>query len=196
MLKGVSANKSSMGEKMNITITGKLGSGKSSISKELKKLGYEVITAGTIFRDIANERGISIVELNELAKDDPSIDNLIDERSKELGKIKDKCIFDCRLGWFFIPDSLKIFIDVDIKEAAKRILNDPNRVAETYESVEKACEEIKRRQELEKERYLKLYNADIYDLSNYDVVLDSTDKTIKELVNTIVSLNRMPKSER
>ena len=173
---------------MNITITGKLGSGKSTICSELKSMGYEVITAGSIFRDIANERGISVVELNEMAKDDPSIDRLIDSRTTKLGKEKDHCIFDCRLGWLFIPDSFKVFIDVDIRTAAMRIINDSERVAEAYKSIEETEEAIQRRQELERDRYNKLYVADIYDLDNYDMVLDSTSIGARELAELISAL--------
>ncbi len=170
---------------MNITITGKLGSGKSTICRELKSMGYEVITAGDIFRDVAAEKGLTVVELNELAQNDTSIDKLIDSRTAELGKIKDRCIFDCRLGWFFVPDSFKVFIDVDIQTAAMRIMNDTGRVAETYKSVEEAIKAIQKRQELEQDRYIKLYNADIYDLGNYDKVLDSSKINAKELADYI-----------
>ena len=44
---------------MNISITGNLGAGKSSICKILKAHGYEIISAGTIFRQLAQERGLS-----------------------------------------------------------------------------------------------------------------------------------------
>ena len=42
---------------MNITMTGNLGSGKTSVCKELKEMGYEIISAGGLFRQLAEERG-------------------------------------------------------------------------------------------------------------------------------------------
>ena len=39
---------------MNITITGNLGGGKSSVCKELEKYGFKIITGGGLFRDIAS----------------------------------------------------------------------------------------------------------------------------------------------
>ena len=50
---------------MNITITGNLGSGKSTVCKELAKIDYQIMSTGTIFREIAKERGLSVIELNE-----------------------------------------------------------------------------------------------------------------------------------
>lgn len=41
---------------MNITITGNLGSGKSSIGKILKEKGYEIVSTGNIFRQLARIR--------------------------------------------------------------------------------------------------------------------------------------------
>ena len=71
---------------MNISITGTLGSGKSSVCKILKENGYDIISNGVLFREIAEEKGITVVELNELAKKDKSIDDMLDERSIRLGK--------------------------------------------------------------------------------------------------------------
>ena len=43
---------------MKISITGDLGSGKSTVAKQLAKdLGFDYISTGTIFREIAKEYG-------------------------------------------------------------------------------------------------------------------------------------------
>ena len=172
---------------MNLSITGKLGSGKSTICKELEAEGYEIITAGSIFREIATERGISVVELNEQAKTDSSLDTLIDTRTTELSEQKDKCIFDCRLGWFFAPKTIKIFVDVDINVAARRVMNDTRRTAESYATLDDAVIGIMKRQEMERDRFLALYKADIYDMSNYDLVINSTDTDAKALATLILN---------
>lgn len=41
---------------MNISITGDLGSGKSSISAELIKKGFSYVSVGNIFRDLAEKK--------------------------------------------------------------------------------------------------------------------------------------------
>ena len=50
---------------MNITITGNLGSGKSSVAKILKEKGYEYSSTGNIFRQLAMEKGMSVEAFNK-----------------------------------------------------------------------------------------------------------------------------------
>ena len=58
---------------MNITITGNLGSGKSSVAKILKEKGYEYSSTGNIFRQLAMEKGLSVEEFNKRVKDRKSV---------------------------------------------------------------------------------------------------------------------------
>ena len=150
---------------MNISITGTLGSGKSSVCAVLEKRGYSTISNGVLFREIAKEKGITVVELNELAKTDKSIDKMLDDRSIRLGKELDNTIFDSRMGWHFIPDSFKVFLFADMNEAARRVYA-AERVSEAYQSEDDAKSDLVRRQLLEKERFSSLYGVDYLDLHN------------------------------
>ena len=123
---------------MNLSLTGNLGSGKSSLGKELIARGFEIVSSGDIFRGLAAERGVSIVEMNKIAETDKSIDKMVDDRTIALGKSKDHTIFDSRMGWHFVPDSFKVFVMVDLQEAGKRVYNDSLRKAETYRDVKDA----------------------------------------------------------
>lgn len=68
---------------MKISITGDLGSGKSTVAKQLAKdLGFDYISTGTIFREIAKEYGIDVLKLNKLALTDTSIDDRVDGKLK------------------------------------------------------------------------------------------------------------------
>ena len=171
---------------MNITLTGNLGAGKSSVCKEFKNMGYNIISTGTIFRDIAKEKGISVVELNEMAKQSREIDDMIDNRSIELGKTLDNTIFDSRMAWNFVPDSFKVFLLIDPTEAANRVLNDNTRDTEKYSTLEESYNNLNKRAELEKERFKKLYNVDYYDLNNYNLVIESTYATPTEIADEII----------
>lgn len=171
---------------MNITITGNLGAGKSSVCKELSKRGYEIISAGTIFRDVAAERGISVVELNELAKKDSSIDDLIDARSVKLGTELDGVVFDSRLAWHFVPKSFKVFLLIDQDEAAKRVQCDTTRTSEEYGSVEEASAALFKRAALEQQRFKKLCDINYYDLTNYDLVIESTFTIPEQITDEIL----------
>ena len=105
---------------MIITISGKPGSGKSTIAKELaKKLKLKHFSIGDFMREMAKDKNISLLELSELSEEDKSIDKELDNKQIQLGKREDNFIIDSRLGFHFIPNSVKIFLEVEIKESAK-----------------------------------------------------------------------------
>lgn len=175
---------------MNITITGNLGSGKSTVCKELAKIDYQIISTGTIFREIAKERGLSVVELNEevnreIAAGKHDIDDMIDNRSKKLGEELDNAVFDSRLAWNFVNESFKVFLTVDINEAATRVFND-NRDTETYTSVQECKKALLDRQLMEQERFEKLYGIDYYNMNNYNLVLETTNASPEAIAKEIL----------
>lgn len=179
---------------MNISITGNLGAGKSSICKILKAHGYEIISAGTIFRQLAQERGLSVEELNAQVNSQieggglSEIDTLIDERTTQISRERDMVVFDARLGWHFAENTFRIFVYVDIDEAARRIYGDSSRAAsEHYDSLEECRAAIIHRQHLEAERFKDLYRLDYYNLRNYDLIIDSTYATPEELSGAILA---------
>jgi len=66
-----------------ITISGPPASGTSTVSGRLSEhLDFEVIDGGQIFRELADERDVSLGELNELSEEDDTIDRTIDRRLK------------------------------------------------------------------------------------------------------------------
>lgn len=176
---------------MNVTITGNLGAGKTSVCNELKKMGYDVISGGDIYRTYAQEHGITIVELNEMAKTDRSVDIQIDERTKKLGTEVDHTIFDSRMAWYFVPDALNIFLAVDAKTAAERVYADKLRKGEeTYSNLD--CkyteQELQKRAELERERFIEMYGVDYFDQSHYDVIINTEKLTPREVAKEIDQL--------
>lgn len=170
---------------MNITITGNLGSGKSSVCKELEKSGFTIISAGDIFRQIAAEKGMTVIELNEAAKKDRSIDDMLDQRSTELGKTMDHTVFDSRLAWHFVQHSFKVFLLVDTKEAARRVFTGNSRSAETYQDIKEAQAGLEERAKLEQERFKNLYGIDYYDACNYDLIIESTAASPQQIAQEI-----------
>lgn len=171
---------------MNLSLTGNLGSGKSSLGKELAARGFEIISSGDIFRSLAAERNVSIVEMNKIAEADKSIDKMVDDRTIALGKTKDNVIFDSRMGWHFVPDSFKVFLMVDLQEAGNRVYHDSLRKAETYQDADAAIKALYERQSLEKERYKELYGVNYYDLNNYNLVIDSTHASPAAIAGEII----------
>ncbi len=59
-----------------ITITGDVGSGKSTFGKIIaESLGFKLISTGVILREIAELRGQTIVQINEALMKERKIDN-------------------------------------------------------------------------------------------------------------------------
>jgi len=171
---------------MIITITGDLGSGKSSVAKELSdKLNYGFLSTGKLFREIAIQNGLDVLELSSLAKKDTAIDDVIDHKLKAFDQ--DDFVIDSRMAWYFIENSFKIYIQVETLVAAKRII-EANRDSEKYETLEAAVLGILARKEEERERYQTLYGVDITCMENYDYILDSSNLNVDEVVHKILEV--------
>ena len=173
---------------MHITITGKLGSGKSTVAKKLvEQYGFEIFSTGAILRAAAAERGMDVLELNkELSAkldSDRSMDDLIDNTTIRVAAERkdDKLIFDSRMAWHFVPDSFKVFVTVEPRVAAERVMKDP-RPGEPAEDVDELCAELVERSKVEQSRFMQLYGVDYYDYKNFDLVIDSSRRTPDEVM--------------
>jgi cytidylate kinase len=174
-----------MKEFPKISLTGDLGSGKSHVSRLLSKaLGYKIISTGVIQREIAEKMNMTTLELNEYTKTHPEIDDEIDGTITHMQSLKESFIFDSRLAWHFAPESFKVYLSVDPEEAAKRIFND-TRTSETYETVEDAMQKIQARRKSELIRFKEYYGIDYGNLSNYDLVINTSNITPEEVCGQI-----------
>ncbi len=157
-----------------ISLTGDLGSGKSTVSNLLiKQLGYDYIYTGKIQREIAGKYNMTTLELNKYAETHPEIDEEIDSTFKSLNNSTD-LIVDSRLAWFFVPKSFKIFLKTNIMVSANRISGDKLRKSEKYSSTEEAVKHIIARKTSENKRYMDLYGANCSDLSNFNLIIDTS----------------------
>lgn len=173
-----------------ITIAGKPGSGKSTISKRLAStLGYKHFSSGDLFRAIARDKNISVDAINRLAEEDTSIDTAVDNKLQELGKTEDEIVIDSRMAWYWIPHSLKVYLDLDLAIAADRIYSSED--TKRFENEERASsaeeyeQQLRSRLESETKRYLTLYGQNPYNTDNYDIVID-THKNNPEQVEKII----------
>ena len=157
-----------------ISITGDLGSGKSTVSGPLcERLNYEYIYTGKIQREIARKYNMTTLELNKYAETHPEIDEEIDSTFKSLNE-STNLIVDSRLAWFFVPKSFKIFLKTNLIVSANRISGDSLRENEKYSSREEAVNKIVARKASENKRYLELYGANCSDLSNFNLIVDTS----------------------
>ena len=171
---------------MIITISGIAGSGKSTVAKLLaKKLNCKHYSVGDFMRQIAKERGLTLLELSKQAEKDKSIDIELDKKQIELGKKEDNFVIDSRLGFHFIPNSIKVFLEVDINEAANRILKE-KREHEQYKDIQESIEKIKTRINSEDKRYEEYYDVDYHNKNSYDIVINTTKTQPEEVAEKIL----------
>ena len=184
---------------MQISFSGRLGSGKSTVCAILKeKFGYEIYSTGTVQRKIAEEMGITTLELNKRMMSDPELDHVIDDTVTRISRERkgDKLIFDSRMAWHFAEDTFKVYMYVDPTVAAKRVFAADRGSVEKYESVEDAREQLLARTYEENKRYKAIYGVDNLDFSNYDLIIDSTLATPDDIANEIIEGAKAYESKR
>jgi cytidylate kinase len=175
----------------NITITGELGSGKSSVASTLKNiLGYKLVSVGIIQRELAAKYNMSANEFNKYMELHPEIDAECDRRVAELGR-QGGLIFDSRLAWRFVPQSFKVFLTVDEDIAARRILGDKDRIGEAFSNPDEAKRNIKQRRDSERLRFRNQYGVELADFDNYDIVIDTGKSTPQATATCIVGHYRL-----
>ncbi len=174
---------------MIITISGMIGSGKSTVADELARIfKYKRYSSGDFMRQLAQKKNMSLIELSRIAEKDPEIDREIDKRQIELGQKEDNFVIDGRLAWHFIPKSVKIYLDVSNEEAAKRIYKDKkeSRRTEQFSDIKEFAKKIQERKDSEIKRYKEYYGINHHDKKNYDIYLDTTGMTINEEINSLL----------
>ncbi|MCJ7688583.1 MAG: cytidylate kinase family protein [Clostridiaceae bacterium] len=171
---------------MKITITGDLYSGKSTVAKAISEaLKYTYFSVGDLQRKLAVEKGMSITQYNKYMMDN-DLDHEVDNKTMEIGKEKDDFIFDARLAWNFIPDSFKIYLKVDIDVSAQRAIKDDRGTSEKYSEVQDAKANIIERRRLEVSRFKNIYDVDIGDACNYDLVIDTSHVSMEEVIQKVL----------
>jgi predicted cytidylate kinase len=170
----------------HIAISGELGTGKTSVARHVaERRGFKALSSGDVHRMIAEGRGISTVELNHRAEVEPDIDAQIDGELVRLGEADSPTVFDSRLGWHFVPGALKVHLVADAGVAAQRLFGARANAVESYSEVEAAAEGARARQASERRRFLEKYGVDIWRLGNYDLIIDTTEAGIEEVVKVV-----------
>lgn len=181
-----------MNKKNIITIAGKPGSGKSTASKDIAAtLGYKHFSSGDLFRAIGKERGVNVFEANLAAEKEQEIDHMVDQKLRDIGASENELVIDSRTAWHWMPNSFKVYLDLDLEIAAKRILSkmDANRMAAEHipEKPSEYAINLQDRLNSEIKRYSALYDINPYDVNNYDFVVDTEKNNPKQVVELVIA---------
>ncbi len=176
-----------------ITVSGMLGAGKSTTARKIaEELGYMHFSSGDLMRAIGKEHGINdIREVNFKNEKDSKFDFLVDERLRQIGIHEDSIVIDSRMAWHWIPGAFKVFLDISLDDAVPRILAGISAERRATEHIPDDPLEYKRmlQQRIDSEnlRYDMLYGVNLYDLSQYDFVLNTKDKPFDMVVSEVIS---------
>ena len=171
---------------MRIAISGKAGSGKSTVAKLLsEKLRLKHYSIGDLMRAMAVEKGMTLIELNKLAENNKSIDFELDNKLKELGRAKNNFVVDGRLTAFFVPQAeVRVFLEAHDKVRAQRILKDKRH--QEKGDMKEILKNIRTREESERKRYKKYYGVDYTNKKLYSLVVDTTKLAPEKVVGRIM----------
>ncbi len=152
---------------MKIAISGKSGCGNSTVSRLVsERLGLKLINL--TFRDLAAERGMSFVELHDLAGRDPSIDRELDRR-QVAAAAAGPCVLGSRLAiWLLADVDFAVYLRGTPEVRARRI------AARDRVPFATALAEMNRRDASDRRRYLDLYGIDVDRYEHAHLVVDTT----------------------
>lgn len=177
---------------MLITIAGLHGTGKTTVGKLVAAtLGLAHHSTGQVFRDMAREHGMSLVEFSEHAAGRDEIDVELDERMKQLGHAGN-AVLDGQLCWYFLSDIAdhKVFLTCNEAVRIARVHERELKGGGGLLTLEDARHETIERERIEQARYKKIYGVDLSDmtmvLANHDIVVDTTTRTIQDVVAAVL----------
>lgn len=175
-------------KRIKISITGDLGSGKSTVCRYLKEsYNLNVYSIGLIQRTLAQKYNMDIYTFNKYMESHTEIDEEIDKELTKIGKRDEDMVLDSRMAWHFVPDSFKVYLSVQLDEAAKRVMKDERGKVEAYASLSEAKQKLAERKMSENLRYITKYGVDCSNPGNYDLIIDTTCICPKQVAKKIMA---------
>lgn len=153
-----------------------IGAGKSTVAKLLVEMleGYEHVSGGDFFKAEASKRGLTLLELWELSKEDDTVHRNIDELIKSI-KVSN-VILDARTAHMFHPKALSVYLKVDEEVRNKRMNLNPEQI-----------KELSQRRAIEEKEFERLYGVDVSNMQEgMDLVIDTSDKEPYDIAYLIV----------
>ncbi len=183
---------------MLITISGMVGSGKGTVAALLgKRLRMPVYSIGDIRRAVAKKYGMTLEQYNRYGETHPATDHEPDNWAAREAKKTGRGVYDGRVMFHFIPQSVKVFLDCDERVGAQRISRDTSEKRKSEADLteeKKALAALRRRIASDKRRYWKFYKLDVFDMRNYDLVVDTTnitpEQTMKKIMEYLANPNK------
>ncbi len=164
---------------IRIAISGKSGCGNTTVSGLLaQKLGIKLINY--TFRQLAQEKGMTLKEVIDAAKNDDSFDKYVDKHQVELA-LEQPCVLGSRLAiWMLKEADLKVYLYASDETRAQRIFN---REGGSLEEI-KSFTAMRDREDTG--RYKEFYGIDNNDYSFVDLFIDTGKYNPEQIVDLII----------
>ncbi len=169
---------------MIITISGLAGSGTTTASKILsEKMEIPYISAGDIFRQMAAEKNMDVLEFSKFAEENIAIDIELDKKQAEIAKEYKDLIIEGRLSAHFVDNAdLRLWFIAPMDIRTERISQRENK---PFDIVKK---EIIKRSKSEAKRYKEIYDIDIEDMEIYDAIINTGSFKPESIADIILEI--------
>ncbi|MDR0487627.1 MAG: cytidylate kinase family protein [Treponema sp.] len=169
-----------MKKEIKIAVSGRSGCGNTTISKmAADTLGLCFINF--TFRALAQEHGMDLKTVLELAANEDFWDKEVDTRQVALARKSGGCVLGSRLAiWMLEEAELKVYLNASPQTRVKRIVK---REGGRIEEIAAFTEERDRQ---DHSRYLRLYNIDTDDYSFADLVIETDNLAPQEIADMII----------
>ena len=167
-------------KELRVAISGKSGCGNTTVSTLLsQKLGIKMINY--TFRQLAAEKGLTLAQVIENAKNDDSYDKYVDTHQVELAE-KESCVLGSRLAiWMLKIADFKVYLYASDETRAGRVFNrEGGDLAEIARFTAMRDSEDSR-------RYKILYEIDNNKYDFADLIIDTANYSPEQIVDLILN---------
>jgi CMP/dCMP kinase len=174
----------------NITVSGRIGSGATTLAKKLsEKLGWEMLEGGSIMRRIQKEVGADVYETD---KRPDKYDTDYEEKVKKILKEEDHQIIQSHLAGFDaqgIDGVFKILVICEDEEGNDKMDIRIDRLVNRDKiTVDQAKDEVAQREKRNLEKWRRLYadndpDWNYWDKKYYDLVINTYSYNAKETLD-------------
>ncbi len=167
----------------NIVISGGIGTGKSTLARNLaKELGWEMISSGEWFRRWHNDNNIPLDHPDLVPKD---IDEQLDYGLQKKMREEENIVFESHLGGWLAQDISTTFKVLCTAEWDTMIERASKRDGKSFLEEERFA---KKRGETLATKFEKLYKVkDTFDPNFFDLVVDTTTLSPEQVLHLVLS---------
>ncbi len=174
---------------MRIAISGLSGCGSTTACTNVgKALGLKVVNY--TFRNLAAANFLHLSEIQRLATRNREVDYLTDQQLIRLAQKEKNCVVGSRLAGWLIDADLSVWLEAPLETRAGRIAH---REKLPFAAVKRATA---KRDADNISRYKKVYGIDTLDHSDFDIVVNTSRLSARQVAELIVTAAKWAAANR